>query len=78
MPSIHILEDDVRGKIAAGEVDTQFNPAACAELLLSMSDGIIFHRIFLGWGSGRESIQNQAMRLITQGLMSTSMKKILI
>jgi hypothetical protein len=69
-----ILKDLIEKGQAAGEMDTRFNPVACAELLLSMFDGIIFHQIFVGWGSGRESIQNEAIRLITQGLLLTSSK----
>jgi AcrR family transcriptional regulator len=69
-----ILKDLIEEGQAAGEMDTRFNPVACAELLLSMFDGIIFHQIFVGWGSGRESIQNEAIRLITQGLLLTSSK----
>ncbi len=70
-----ILKDLIEEGQAAGEMDTRFNPVACAELLLSMFDGIIFHQIFVGWGSGRESIQNEAIRLITQGLLLTSFIK---
>ena len=64
-----ILKDLIEEGQVAGEMDTRFNPVAFAELLLSMFDGIIFHRIFVGWDSGRESVQREAIRLITQGLL---------
>lgn len=71
-----ILKELIQEGQAAGEMDTQFNPVACAELLLSMFDGIIFHQIFVGWGSGRESIQKEAIRLITQGLLTRINRKV--
>ena len=53
----------------AGEIDTEFNPMTGAELLLSMFDGVIFHRIFVGWGSDIDSVRKAAIRLITRGLL---------
>ncbi len=61
----HLIEDGQ----AAGEIDTEFDPVTCAEFLLAMFDGIIFHRIFVGYGSDRESIRNVSIKFIKHGLL---------
>ena len=59
-----ILESQV-----AGEIDGRFEPMALAELLVSVFDGIILHRVFEGQGADRESLRKATLRLINNGLM---------
>jgi AcrR family transcriptional regulator len=66
----HILEDLIREGQAFREMDTHSNPEVVAELLLALFDGIIFHRIFVGQDSDRDSIRNSAIRLVTRGLIT--------
>ena len=65
-----ILQDLIEQEKASGEIDNEFNSAAVAELLVSMFDGIILHRIFEGDGSSRDSIRTTAVRFIKQGLLT--------
>ena len=64
-----ILKDLIEEGQTAGEIDSELNPVACAELLLAMFDGIIFHRIFVGYGSDRESIRDVSIQFIKRGLL---------
>lgn len=54
---------------AAGEIDIEFEPVVVAELLVSVFDGIILHRIFEGQGTDRESLRRATLRLIRNGLL---------
>lgn len=65
-----ILENLIREAQPAGEIDAQFDPGAAAELLLSIYDGIILHKIFAGQRINMDLIRKTAMVLITQGLLS--------
>ncbi len=53
---------------AAGEIDKELDPAVVAELLVSVFDGIILHRIFEGQGTDRESLRKATVTLIRNGL----------
>ncbi len=53
---------------AAGEIDKELDPAVVAELLVSVFDGIILHRIFEGQGADRESLRKATVSLIKNGL----------
>jgi AcrR family transcriptional regulator len=64
-----ILENLIGEAQAADEIDTKFNPAAVAELLLSIYDGIILHNIFVGQRINLDVMRKTAMALITQGLL---------
>jgi hypothetical protein len=62
-----VLENLIGEAQAADEIDTKFNPAAVAELLLSIYDGVILHNIFVGLNL--DVMRKTAMALITQGLL---------
>lgn len=53
---------------AAGEIDKELDPAVVAELLVSVFDGIILHRVFEGQGADRESLRKATVSLIKNGL----------
>lgn len=53
---------------AAGEIDKEFAPIVAAELLVSLFDGIILHRVFEGQGTDRESLRIATVNLIKNGL----------
>ncbi len=53
---------------AAGEIDKELDPAVVAELLVSVFDGIILHRVFEGQGADRESLRKATVTLIRNGL----------
>lgn len=63
-----ILMNIVSEGQAAGEIDKELAPAVVAELLVSVFDGIILHRVFEGQGSDRESLRKATMSLIKNGL----------
>jgi TetR/AcrR family acrAB operon transcriptional repressor len=63
-----ILENLIKDAQAAGEIAEQFDPGAAAELLLSIYDGIILHKIFAGQEINMDVIRETSMALITQGL----------
>lgn len=64
-----ILENLIKEARSAGEIDQQFDPRAVAELLLSIYDGIILHKIFAGQRMNMDLIRKTTMGLITQGLL---------
>jgi AcrR family transcriptional regulator len=64
-----ILEKLVKEAQSAGEIVEQFDPGAVAELLLSIYDGIILHKIFAGQRINMDVIRKTTMALITQGLI---------
>jgi hypothetical protein len=53
---------------AAGEIDKELAPAVVAELLVSVFDGIILHRIFEGQRTDRDSLRKATVSLIKNGL----------
>jgi TetR/AcrR family acrAB operon transcriptional repressor len=53
---------------AAGEMNKELAPVVVAELLVSLFDGIILHRVFEGQGADRESLRKAAVSLIKTGL----------
>ena len=64
-----ILTNLILESQGAGEIDGRFEPMALAELLVSVFDGIILHRVFEGQGADRESLRKATLRLINNGLM---------
>ena len=64
-----ILLDLIRDGQTDGEIDTSFQPVALAELLLSIFDGIIFHRIFEGQETDPKPLGEAALRLVRKGLL---------
>ena len=64
----HILLDLIRDGQAAGEIDTSFQPAALAEVLLSVFDGIILHRIFEGRETDPGPLEVATIKLVKKGL----------
>jgi len=69
-----ILENLIKEARSAGEIDQQFDPRAVAELLLSIYDGIILHKIFAGQRMNMDLIRKTTMELITQGLLIGTFK----
>jgi AcrR family transcriptional regulator len=65
----HVLLDLIRDGQAAGEIAQSFQPAALAEVLLSIFDGIILHRIFEGRETDPELLGEAALQLVKKGLM---------
>ena len=64
-----ILENLIKEAQLAGEIDEQFDPGAVAELLLSIYDGIILHKIFAGQRTKMDLIRKTTMALVIQGLL---------
>jgi len=64
-----ILENLIKEAQSAGEIDEQFDPGAVAELLLSIYDGIILHKIFAGQRIKMDLIRKTTMALVIQGLL---------
>lgn len=64
-----ILTELIEEGQTAGEIDRGFNPLVLAELLVSMFDGIIIHRVLEGQGMDRDLIRKSAVRLIRRGLL---------
>ena len=64
-----ILTNVIKEGQRAGEIDGGFDSVALAELLVSVFDGIILHRVFEGQGADRESLRKATLRLINNGLM---------
>jgi AcrR family transcriptional regulator len=64
-----ILENLIKEAQSASEIDEQFDPGAVAELLLSIYDGIILHKIFVGQRIRMDLIRKTTMALITKGLL---------
>jgi AcrR family transcriptional regulator len=52
-------------------IDTAFDPAAVAELLVSIYDGVIVHRLLEGRNVKLELVQETLMTLIRRGLFKT-------
>ena len=67
-----ILMNLVKEGQAAGEIDMEFDPGVVAELLVSVFDGIILHRIFEGQGAHSENLRKATVRLIRNGLLIRS------
>jgi TetR/AcrR family acrAB operon transcriptional repressor len=63
-----ILIDLVSEAQLAGEIEKELDPAVVAELLVSVFDGIILHRVFEGQGADRESLRKATVSLIKNGL----------
>jgi AcrR family transcriptional regulator len=64
-----ILENLIKEAQLAGEIDEHFDPGAVAELLLSIYDGIILHKIFAGQRIKMDLIRKTTMALVIQGLL---------
>ena len=52
----------------SGEIDGDFDPVVISELLVSIFDGIILHRVFEGQGVDRESLRRATLQFIKNGL----------
>jgi AcrR family transcriptional regulator len=65
-----ILINLIREGQGAGEIDGGFDPVALSELLISVFDGIILHRLFEGQGADRESLRKAATRFIKNALLT--------
>ena len=64
-----ILESLIKEAQSEGEINEQYNPGALAELLLSIYDGIILHKIFAGQGVNMDLMRKTSISLMTQGLL---------
>jgi AcrR family transcriptional regulator len=64
-----ILESLIKEAQSAAEINEQYNPGALAELLLSIYDGIILHKIFAGQGVNMDLMRKTSISLMTQGLL---------
>ena len=64
-----ILENLIKEAQSANEIDEKFDPGAVAELLLSIYDGIILHKIFAGQRTKMDLIRKTTMALVIQGLL---------
>jgi TetR/AcrR family acrAB operon transcriptional repressor len=71
----NILENLIKEAQSAGEIDEQFDPSAVAELLISIYDGIVLHKIFDGQRVAMDLIRQTAMTLITQGVLNGRSEK---
>jgi AcrR family transcriptional regulator len=71
----NILENLIKEAQSAGEIDEQFDPSAVAELLISIYDGIVLHKIFDGQRVAMDLIRQTAMTLITQGVLKGRSEK---
>jgi TetR/AcrR family acrAB operon transcriptional repressor len=69
-----MLTDLVSEGQAAGEIDKELDPKVVAELLVSVFDGIILHRVFEGQGADRESLRKATVSLIKNGLRIRTIK----
>lgn len=54
----------------SGDIDGSFNPEAVAELLVSIYDGLIVHRLLEGRNMELELLRNTAMMVIKGGLFN--------
>jgi AcrR family transcriptional regulator len=52
-----------------GEFHDSLDPAAVAELLVSIYDGIILHRLFAGRGIDRETLRETTLHVLKSGLL---------
>lgn len=64
-----ILEHLIKEAQLAGEIEEQFDPGAVAELLLSIYDGIILHKIFAGQRMNMDLIRKTTMAFVVQGIL---------
>jgi len=66
------IEDVIRVLIedgqASGEIDGGLDPSATAELLVSVFEGVVLHRVFGERRSKPESLRAPALRLVTRGI----------
>lgn len=65
-----ILDHLIREAQADGDVPGDFEPGALAEVLLSVFDGLVLHRLLEGRGADRETIRGQTMRLLARGILT--------
>jgi AcrR family transcriptional regulator len=55
-----------------GEIPEDVEPTTTAELLLSVYDGVVLHGVLTGRRSERRALRDAALRLLTQGLITSS------
>ncbi len=55
-----------------GEISGEVDPSTTAELLLSIYDGVVLHGVLSGRRSERRALRDAALRLLTQGLITSS------
>lgn len=70
-PMKQTIADLVRMGQEAGEIDKEFVPETVAQLLVSIYDGIILHRILQGKEMDLNSLHKAVLRLFTGGLLRT-------
>jgi TetR/AcrR family transcriptional regulator, repressor for uid operon len=56
----------------AAEIRNELQPAATAELLVSLFDGIVLHGVFTERSSGIESVKAAAISILTEGMIVPS------
>jgi AcrR family transcriptional regulator len=54
---------------AAGEIGTDVDEAATAELLVSVFDGVVLHGVFVGRPDGTHALLGAALRLVERGIL---------
>ena len=54
----------------SGDIDISFDPEVSAELLVSIYDGLIVHRLLEGRKMELELLRNTAMMVIERGLFN--------
>ena len=73
-PVYGAIEARIRGLVesgqSAGEVLADVDPAATAELLVSIFDGVVLHGIFVK-RSDTAALRDTALRLVERGMMTT-------
>ena len=67
-----ILINLIREGQVSGEIDDDFDPVVVSELLVSIFDGIILHRVFEGQGIDRKSLRKDTLKFIKNGLLIRS------
>jgi TetR/AcrR family acrAB operon transcriptional repressor len=64
-----ILVAIIREGQQSGEFNDSLDPAAAAELLVSIYDGIILHRLFAGRGIDRDTLRETTLHVLKSGLL---------
>jgi AcrR family transcriptional regulator len=65
-----MLEHLIAEAQADGDVPGDYEPGALAEVLISVFDGLVLHRIFEGRGHDRETMRRQTIALLTRGILT--------
>ena len=65
----NILVTIIREGQQSGDFHDSLDPVAVAELLVSMYDGIILHRLFANRGIDRETLRETTLHVLKSGLL---------